>query len=174
MPLIASCAVGTLCFSLKCAVGDPGLRRPVQLMVGSYGLVQLEQNEYTTYIYQTLKQWEFGPKKGRGGLKAGELRLIIEPDEPGLEPTEKCFFMEPSEDMTSTQKCEYISRAMMSCAMAERADTFSTTLALKVLRLQVRLPVAPLPSAAIGVQSVRMIVSQSYRWSKRRRSCSPR
>ena len=113
------------------------MRRPVQLMVGSYGLVQLENDEYTTYIYQTLKQWDFGPKKGKNGLKEGELRLTIQPDEPGLDPTEMYFYVEASEEMTSIQKCDFISRAMMSCAMAEQADTFSTTLALKVLRLQV-------------------------------------
>jgi phage-related baseplate assembly protein len=107
-------------------------------MVGSYGLVQLEDNEYTTYIYQTLKQWQFGPTKGKDGLQEGELRLTIEADEPGSKPTFKYFQFAASEDMTPKQKCDYISRAMMSCAMAERADTFSTTLALKVLRLQVR------------------------------------
>lgn len=106
-------------------------------MVGSYGLVQLEHNEYTTYIYQTLQQWDFGPKKNE--LQEGQLRLTIQPDEPGGKSTFKYFHLVASEEMTSKQKCDYISRAMMSCAMAEQADTFSTTLSLKVLRLQVRL-----------------------------------
>lgn len=122
-------------------------------MVGSYGLVQLEKNEYTTYIYQTLKQWDFGPKRDkRRKLPKGVLRLIIEPDEPGQEPIEKRFELEPSEEMSSTDKCDFISRAMMSCAMAERADTFSTTLALKVLRLQVR-PATALSRLKVMVKS---------------------
>lgn len=129
------------------AIDEPdGARRPVKLMVGSYGLIQLDEDEYTTYVYQILKQWDFGPKKGKAGLREGELRLTIQPDAPGHKPTVKVFQLKQSDGMTVRQKCDFISRAMMACAMAERADTFSTTLALKVLRLQVEQTEAQLQS----------------------------
>ena len=161
------------------------MQRAVKLMVGSYGLVQLEKQEYTTYIYQTLKQWDFGPKKG---LPKGQLRLTVESDEPGGSETEQYFLLPDSDEMSSMEICDFISRGMMSCAMAEHADTFSTTLALKVLRLQVRFlsfrQPRPYHHPHQRVRSSVMIMRLMHglmrlhsavflcRWSRRKRSCS--
>ena len=87
-----------------------------------------EGGEYKTYIYQKLKEWDFGPKPD---LLAGEIRLVREAEELGGE--EEVVWL----GVGSEAEAEAICKTMMDNAMVEHADTFSVMVALKVARFQV-------------------------------------
>ena len=109
-------------------------------LAGTLTIVLLEQvfegGEYKTYIYQKLKEWDFGPKPD---LLAGEIRLVREAEELGGE--EEVVWL----GVGSEAEAEAICKTMMDNAMVEHADTFSVMVALKVARFQV---CPPQPSLA--------------------------
>ena len=115
---------------------------PVKLVVGTYGLSVLGADSYTTYIYENLRQWKFDPQpheahedvrmepaglpRRRSG-RGGQFHLVLA--EGGAEA--ELHFITDKKETAAT-----ICNAMMQNAMLEQQDTFSTSVSMKVLRLE--------------------------------------